>query len=419
MRRVGLIRLCSAAALTLGAGVARAAGPPPKVLAHVFHSGVPVRVAEEVESGLRLALGATQDLTLLPAWRRPEPARGGADLGQADGALAEAETQFGRMELDKAARLTEEAIDVYRREVVSLAARPSGTQPLRDAFIELAKIRYFDGNNDGARDALRYAFVLDPALKFTPKVFPQQMRKTVLDARGLFETLGEAGLIVKSEPAGAAVYVNGARRAEPTPTPTLTVRAGPNYVTVELPGHQATTELVEVGFRETLTVTRTLIADERASDPLAEAGARFAAADLDRPLRRAAERLGADVLLLVRASGTSTGGVHLEGLCYDARAGRVLGRGERTAEDRWLEGEAQGLAAELAAPLQPRQKVAEAPARQSRWQRFRRSRAFWWVVGGAAGALALGVSVGVGVGVAESRAAELAAARRVVLIGGR
>src|SRR5207302_262545 len=106
-------------------------------------------------------------------------------------------------------------------------------------------VRFFDGNNDGAREALRHVFIFDPKLDYTPKLFPPQMRKTVIEGRLLFDALGSGKLTISSEPPGALVYVNGAARGT-TPCTVIDVNPGPNYVTVVRRGFAPSSTVVEI-----------------------------------------------------------------------------------------------------------------------------------------------------------------------------
>ena len=60
---------------------------------------------------------------------------------------------------------------------------PTAIAPMRDGFILLANVRFFEGNADGARDALRYVFALDGTVRWKKELFPQQMKKLVVEAR--------------------------------------------------------------------------------------------------------------------------------------------------------------------------------------------------------------------------------------------
>src|SRR5262245_34724330 len=86
---------------------------------------------------------------------------------------------------------------------------------------------------------------LVPTTEYSAKMFPQQMKKLVVESRLLIDALGPGKLAVASEPAGATVYINGTAQGV-TPMTIDDVPAGPVYVTLEARGFQPMVEVVEI-----------------------------------------------------------------------------------------------------------------------------------------------------------------------------
>ena len=131
---------------------------PPTVSAHVYE---PERAnhfdAEEtIETALDEVLGAdtrlryTPFLSLLQPPDEPKKA-----LADADKMLADGKQAYADMDLEKAKQLLQSALKTYQKYLPELAARPDTIAPMRDGFVELAKVRFFEGNVDSARDAIR------------------------------------------------------------------------------------------------------------------------------------------------------------------------------------------------------------------------------------------------------------------------
>src|SRR6476620_4427550 len=209
MRAGGFAPLCLVLGLALG-GVAW--GDKPRVTLHAYEEDGALATADAVEYAVGEVLAGDGRLTFrtIDALLQPgDPAR---ELGVADIQLVDAERAFSGMELDEARKLLEQAIATYQKRLPQLAGRGGGVTPLRDAWLKVSKTRFFDGDGDGARDALRYALTLDPQVTFAKAMFPPTMKKTFVEGRLLFETLGPGKLRLDSDPPGATVYVTGVKR---------------------------------------------------------------------------------------------------------------------------------------------------------------------------------------------------------------
>src|SRR5581483_1288755 len=164
----------------------------------------------------------------------------------ADKALADAKQAYADMDLDKAKPLIETALKTYQKFMPDMAGRPDGIAPMRDGFVLLANVRFFEGNQDGARDALRYVFVLDGSVRYNKTLFPAQMKKLVVEARLLYETLGTGRLVIDSDPQGAIVWLNGIKLPDRTPTQPIDAPNGPNFISYGRRGYAPMTQAFEV-----------------------------------------------------------------------------------------------------------------------------------------------------------------------------
>jgi hypothetical protein len=441
----------------LGAGVARAAEPPPPVIGVVEPlPHAPVRVGQKPRIAVHAydvdgapMMAAAMDeaaeatyksddrVTLVPFWDllNDPPTAVAQALGRADLAVVDAEAAFNSMDLNKAKELLKGAIETYVRYLPQLAARGNGTAPLRDAWLWTSKVRYFDGDLDGAKEALRYVYALDPKLPWSTKIFPPQMKKIVVEAQLLVEALGSGPLLVDSEPPGATVYVNGVKLAKPTPADPHDAPPGPIYISFERRNYAPQTIVYDHQGPEPANVTHTLL--RYPNNPIAPINrARTPLDKGDKPttLKEAAAALGVELLVLLRgqrvdAPGEPVGKLRVVGWLYDARLDKVLKRSERVVAETSKD-EAAATARFVARDLLTKVRLdgVDAPfpeEKVSRWEmfstkaredfgRFYRWKGFWWVVGGASAAIVITV-VGAAAGSADHRHG---IARDVVLLGG-
>ncbi|HWE27093.1 MAG TPA: hypothetical protein VHB97_03780, partial [Polyangia bacterium] len=218
---------------------------PPRVTLHVWEPEKANRFdpEETIESAMGEVLAADPRLRYVALGAILEPPDAGPKaLAAADQALGAAKQAYADMDLDKAKGLLETALKTYQKYLPDLAARPDSITPMRDGFIALANVRFFEGNQDGARDALRYVFALDGSVKWNKNDFPPQMKKLVVEARLLYETLGAGRLVIDSDPQGAAVWLNGIRLPDRTPTQPVDAPNGPNFISYARRGWAPTTQ---------------------------------------------------------------------------------------------------------------------------------------------------------------------------------
>ena len=406
---------------------------PPRVTLHVWEPEKANRFdpEETIEAAMGEVLAADPRLKFVALGDLLSPPDAAQQaLADADKALADAKQAYADMDLDKAKPLLETALKAYQKYLPELAARPDSITPMRDGFIELANVRFFEGNQDGARDALRYVFALDGSVRWNKATFPQQMKKLVVEARLLYDTLGSGRLVIDSDPQGASVWLNGLKLPDRTPTQPIDAPNGPNFISYARRGWAPMTQafVVDGGGADSHALA-TL--SRHPHNPLAPIDRARAAID-DSPtppsLKEACAQLGVDMLVVVRTSRTGERDDEQTQLVtaylYDARAARVINRIEKKVEGdlpataRVLAGELfrgmrlDGVWAPPKAPSRPKWHQRLWSEAKVDWGRFRGWKGFWYVVGGVAGAAVIGAVVGGTVSHQRSIAAD------TILLGG-
>ncbi|HEX8953133.1 MAG TPA: hypothetical protein VF945_14865 [Polyangia bacterium] len=411
--------------------------PPPAVPPHVtLHVWEPEKAnlfapeeAIEAAMGEVLAGDARLRFRTLDTLLSPPDAIDKA-LVDADKALADAKQAYAEMDLDRSKALLETALKAYQKNLPSLATRADSITPMRDGFVLLANVRFFEGNQDGAKDALRYVFALDGSVRWNARMFPPQMKKLVVEARLLYETLGTGRLSIDSDPQGAAVWLNGIKLPDRTPSQPVDAPNGPNFISYARRGWAPMTQafVVAGGGEESHALATLSRHPHNPLAPIDQARAKIEETPQPPSLKAACAQLGVDMLVLVR---TSRAGERedeqpqiLTAYLYDARPARVINRVEMKVEGD-LPATARVLAEELLhgvrldgvwqppkAPTRPKWHQRLWAETKEDWGRFRGWKGFWWVVGGVAGAVVIGTVVGVTV--AHSRNV----AGYTVLLGG-
>ena len=372
----------------------------------------------DVLGAISTALGGDARLHFRDAVDIIEPSDGLGSLDLADTAQRDAQTAFDQMDLDKARARAEAAIATYRRHLPLLVAQPFGLAKLRDTWIKLASIRFLEGNSDGARDALRHVFALDPKLEWSAKLFPPQMKTAFQETRLLVGALGSGKISVTSTPEGAVVYLNGGVKGI-APLVVDDAPAGPSTVTLARRGYQPATFDVEVGGGGDESKGEGKLA-RWDDDPWGAVNtARRALGQQAEPpeLVAASQRLEADLLVVVTGARTGAG-ITLTGYLYDARPKQLLRKAVRSGPEDKLAATTRTLALELLrnARLDGAHVAEEAVAQSGEggWSTFRQSKWFWPVVAAAGGLVVVGGAVGLGVGLSHQG---LSPAEKVILFG--
>ncbi|MGZ3407979.1 MAG: PEGA domain-containing protein [Polyangia bacterium] len=407
---------------------------PPRVTLHVWEPEKANRFEPEetIEAAMGEVLAADTRLRFAPLGAIVSPPdEAFKALADADKALADAKQAYTDMDLDKAKPLIETALKTYQKFMPEMAARPDGISPMRDGFIALANVRFFEGNQDGARDALRYVFALDGSVRYNKALFPAQMKKLVVEARLLYETLGTGRLVIDSDPQGALVWLNGVKLPDRTPTQPIDAPNGPNFISYARRGYASMTQAFGVagGGEESHALATLARPPKNPLGPIDRARAKIDEAPVVPSLKEGCAQLGVDMIVLVRTSRAGERDDEqpqiLTAYLYDARAGRVINRLEMKVEGD-LPATARVMASDLFHGVRldgvwepPR--VVQGPKWHQRlwadvkddWGRFRKWKGFWYVVGGVAGAVVVGAVVGGAVG-----AHQRTIASDIVLLGG-
>ena len=385
------------------------AGGQPLVTVHVFDEEISGKVVSEVLGAFAEVLAKDSLVRYRDLADLLDPVdEATAAIAEADGQLKEAQAAFDQMDLENARNKAESAIRIYERRLPQLGAEPDGISHLRNAWIRLAAIRFFDGNNDGARDALRHVFVLDPTTEYSGKLFPPQMKKAVVESRLLFDALGSGKLNVQSEPPGAMVIINGVVRGI-SPLVIDDAPAGPDYVSLARRGFVPLTAVVEVnGAGDEAKAEQTLTRfDNDPIGPLGSARAELGRETAPPSVVESANKLRVDLLALVTL-GSDGAVTRVTAYLYDQRSRRLLRKSEASGEPAEA-----GRKAAVDLFNQVRLDgvyVPPAPVKvKSGWERFtdrfdgaahewRASKAFWPSVIVAAVVVAAGVGIGLGIG---------------------
>ena len=388
---------------------------PPRVTLHVWEPERANRFdpEESIESAMGEVLAADARLRFVPLaaiLSPPEVAQ--KALADADKALADAKKAYDDMDLDTAKPLLETALKTYQRYLPELAARPDAIAPMRDGFIELANLRFFEGNEDGARDALRYVFALDGTVRWNKAIFPPQMKKLVVEARLLYETLGAGRLVIDSDPQGASVWLNGNKLPDHTPAQPIDAPNGPNFISYARRGYAPLTQafVVAGGGEESHALATLSRYPHNPLAPLDRARATIDDSPTPPSLKEACAALGVDMVVVVRTSRAGERDDEqpqiLTAYLYDARPARIINRLEMKVEGD-LGATARVIARELFAgvrldgvwepprgPKRPKWNQRLWSSVKQDWGRFRTWKGFWYVVGGVAGAAVVGTVAG-------------------------
>src|SRR5262249_68245 len=131
-----------------------------------------------------------------------------------------------------------------------------------------------------------------------------QMKKVVVEARLLFDTLGTGRLTIDSDPPGARVWLNGAPLPERTPTPPVDAPNGPNFISYERRGYAPITQAFEVagGGEEARALAPLSRFPKNPLAPIDRARARIDQSPAPPTLKDACAQLGVDLLVLVRSA---------------------------------------------------------------------------------------------------------------------
>ena len=328
------------------AAVAAPAGdPPPATLAVQV---LPAGGLTEAERHL-ITRAAAMAATEAGRWKVVAPLPGGPAavrmrsdkaLDRSDKSLAEARKRIKNLE-DGALDLLDWAADEYAHYLPDLVARDGSPRRLIEVHAQQTIAHYLEGQQEQATAALRHCFVLDPELDYDRKVFPPQLEKFVMQERLLFDELGTGKLSIAGA-TGVTAWVNGVHRGV-TPLELDGLRAGPNFVTLAVPGLDPVTTTVAIdGGHESQVDAAAMLAPSKASGALARVGGEAGKSSAGPQLRKLAAELDAGALVIIAAVRRG-GALALTSTVYDMRSGARVGGGEAATDKAGAEAAAAEL----------------------------------------------------------------------------
>ena len=210
--------------------------PPPAVPPHVtLHVWEPEKATrfdaeEAIESAMGEVLAADPRLhfrALRTLLSPPEVAD--QALAAADKALADAKQAYARWISTRPGRSSRRRSRATRSTCPSWRRARVGDADARRLRL-LANVRFFEGNADGAQGRAPLCLRARRVGPLEHHDVPPQMKKLVVEARLLYETLGTGRLAIDSDPQGASVWLNGIKLPDRTPTQPIDAPNGPNFI---------------------------------------------------------------------------------------------------------------------------------------------------------------------------------------------
>jgi hypothetical protein len=323
------------------------AGPKPRLVAHAFAHGGAFVAARAFTRGIEATLAKDPRVVYAPLEAvLVDAAAEDKALADADAKVGAARAKIEELDLAEATKLLKAALASYEKLIYRLAGRPKPVEPLVEAHKLLAAARFIDGDQEGAREALRRARVLDPELAYDAKLFPPKMRRVFTEVKLLQDELGKGAVAVTSDPPGAEVLVNGVSAGiAPLKVPGLA--SGLNYVTLLQPGFLPTTSSVEVVGGEEKKVDLALGRfDDDPAPVLDRTRASLGEMTVSSSMRDLGRRLKADLLLFafVREDRDN---VNLSLYLYDTRSGKLVRAVKKTVSRPEVEATAAAMGTEI------------------------------------------------------------------------
>lgn len=411
--------------MTVTVAAASVATAQPIATARVYEEEAGPALAVEIERSLAEVLVPDGRLQFRPYVDILNP-KSKIEAQQAEVAdlLKRADAAWEELNVQVCKDLLDQAIAIESKILESRVEHPDGLKMMYDLLLRSARTRFLDADQRGARENLRQLFAMHGSLQAS--LFPPQMKKVVVEARLLFETLGTGSLQVESDPPGAEVYLDGVRQTGRTPLELKDLIPGPHVVTFSRRGYQPSTAIGDVrGGGETSQLFHTLERYPKSPlQPLDRVRQKLDIAEGEptpTELKEAAIGFGVDVLFLVRLvrREDENGAPRpvLIGYGYDQRANYVFVRVERPAADTTLMEQSRALAQELVAevkadgaytPPKPvkgkgkkqKAKPGDKPVASDGTPLWKKKE-FWYIAGGAAGVVLLSTFIGIGVGVTQ------------------
>ncbi len=322
-----------------------------------------------------------------------------AQLERGDEALEQAKKLIDDLDFEGAGESLAAAIDAYTPYLPELMTRDGNANRLIDALIQTVIIRFLNGDEDEASKALAQAFVLEPTMEFDRKRFPPQLEEFVIQELLLLDEFGKGTLEVRVKGGPATVFVNGIERGQ-APVVVEGLPAGPNFVHLRVPGTKGVSLTARIeGKVKSLLEHELELPPSKVSGPLAKLRSSVGKSSMSAKMRKAADKLKVDGLLLVVPKVKSKS-IELIAHLYDARSGKLVSRAATEVELVGGEAEASELGRSVVAGAV--WVAGEKPRKESGppfWKRkFWKSKYFWPAVGVTAGVVLVGAVAAVASG---------------------
>jgi hypothetical protein len=354
--------------------------------------------ARAVSEAIQIQLGMREDLRFTQLREIFEPASAAdKQLKEAAAEAAKGKASLDNLEINEGVAALERAVKIEQRVFHVLSVAADGMNRHVALLGDLALAHFLAGDKDKCQAALTQAFTLSPRQEFDTKKYPPQMRRLFDATHFLMDELGTGSLRVNTTPQGAEVRANGSLLGF-SPVVARSLPATNNLITVSLPGYRTRTTSVTVDHDKLGNVTIPLEVSPGGGASLLQAAMVEIARDsAPRSMSQLARHLQRRVLFLATAD-VRDDVVETSVTVYDDAAGRILGlaSGRLTADS---EAETNTLVSSMIALLsRPAINPRKPRTGGDPWlKRFYRSRYFWPIVGGVAGAAVIGAGVSLGV----------------------
>ena len=242
--------------------------------------------------------------------------------------LARAIAAYGLGQASQATALARQALRAFEEGLDAL----DDPNPLVQVHQLLAASLHAEGKTGEADDWFGRAISLGPGTPMDPTVFPREIREVHAErSTKLLET--KARIKVRSEPPGAAIYLDG-RLVGIAPAKLRVKVAGPHLVRLVSDGYQPRAAVVDLQAGRAVELSRELepVRQADALRKLIEQAMREAGLEeltADDAILSLGEILDVDELVLIRVLSTTERQVILEGFHYDFLDGQLINLGDR------------------------------------------------------------------------------------------
>lgn len=147
-------------------------------------------------------------------------------------ALREGREQYDNLELDPAIEALKRSLELFRKAAGRLG---TGEQYMK-ALLFLGSAYILSGDNEQGTENFRLVAMFDKRKVLDKKIFPPSMIEIFNKVKADVATMPTGSVLVKSEPAGAEVYLNGVFKGI-TPLNVIKVPEGEHFLRLEKDGY--------------------------------------------------------------------------------------------------------------------------------------------------------------------------------------